>query len=487
MQTIKIIFFLLCLSGGIRAQDYQMFSGDRISFFEYPDGEIISVRFDSVHDNDAVELYPPPNIQIAFETGCATPYGTSWLGEKIIIRPDGTHLFISESSDTTRIRSQALPGVPWIAFRNSAYVISATVLSMEEASFLGITDTVKNIGFQAYDPEMNELEHFINDRVISISKNHGATRLVGFSNFPEQSGFHPLNFYYAANPELSLVGITAEDLSAGIQNLTWFEVFDFSPGDEIHIMNDQVDIDVSYNYSKIRKTIKKYLDRKKFQDSIVYRVEVTWKEKREASGEITYFHDTITEVIYRNDAFDRLPGEPVIESYRAYTHLMYKAEPLAKVDPGGGLDIWPTGTDTCWSFCCVDGCLMERRYVKGLGGPYGSCSNAFSFGGTDLYYVYYRKGATTWGAPIDFTAIEEQSYEDEINVFPNPSDGFVQIFAPGREISAVTVLNLCGEIMMEKQVRANEGSLDLTAFPPGIYLLNIHSGDQRYFTRIIKQ
>lgn len=487
MRNIRTVLLLLFLVNALHAQEYRMFYGDRISFFEFPYGEIISVGFDSVHTNGDIELYPFPNIQISFEMDCATPYGPSWLAKKIIIRPDGTHLFIAPSSDTTRILTQALPGEHWTAFKDASTVIQASVLTMEETSFLGITDTVKSIGFQAFNTGMNEMEHFINDRVVSVSKKHGATRLIGFSNFPEHSGFFPLNYYYDGNPEIILAGITAEDLSAGVQNLTWFDVFDFSPGDEIHIINDQRDYDVSYNLSRIRKTMKKYLERNNFPDSIVYRVELTWKETREASGEVTFFHDTVSEVIHRNKAFDHLPGETVVTSYRAYTHLMYNAEPLAKVDPGEGFDIWPTGNDSCWSYCCVDGCIMERRYEIGLGGPYGSCTNAFSFGGTDLYCVYYRKGETTWGTPIDFTGIEEHPYGDKIHVFPNPSDGIVHVSFPGDIINTVSVLNVCGEVLMKEQVRSNEGSLDLSALPPGIYFLNTQVDSRQCFARVIRK
>ena len=45
--------------------------------------------------------------------------------------------------------------------------------------------------------------------------------------------------------------------------------------------------------------------------------------------------------------------------------------------------------DSCWSNCCADGCFPAYQYIKGLGGPYYECSNAFSLGGMENKLVYF--------------------------------------------------------------------------------------------------
>ncbi len=71
-------------------------------------------------------------------------------------------------------------------------------------------------------------------------------------------------------------------------------------------------------------------------------------------------------------------------------------------------------------------------------------------------------------------------------VYPNPTDGIVNIAANSDGLEQLTVTNMLGEIIMNKEVNLVSGapfSIDLTDQPAGIYLLRLGNSSQR----IIKQ
>jgi len=100
------------------------------------------------------------------------------------------------------------------------------VLDHDTLSFLGVTDSVKTIGFQVYDINNDSIEHALNNRHLKLSKHHGLIQTFLFRDFPDYSANWPIR-----SDEYVIKGISSPEL--GIQNLTWKDVFDdFYPGDE---------------------------------------------------------------------------------------------------------------------------------------------------------------------------------------------------------------------------------------------------------------
>ena len=196
------------------------------------------------------------------------------------------------------------------------------MLEIESISFLGLTDSVKTIGFQVYDKQMNPLSHDLNKKTIMISKQYGAVRILNFYQFPD---IFQLNYGYWGRglTTYKLVGLSTPQL--GVQNLSWFDVFDFQPGDEIHTLLEKFSWHAEGSGSSINEqTIKRFLTRIDFTDSIVYTYErrIFTLSVVDTTPSILFVNDTAEMVIRSNPGFDPLPGEVIMNEGIAYAHSM---------------------------------------------------------------------------------------------------------------------------------------------------------------------
>jgi hypothetical protein len=318
---MKYLYFLITLASLIffsaftHAQNYQTFNSGRISYFEDAGHNVKSVRIDSVHfDTDSV-LFPMGNIQAITEE-CFSPLGASWLGSKIVVRSNGENIFYNLNNESVTIKSAALLNESWIAYQSSGNLnVTAQVSVIDTMSFLGINDSIKIISFQVCDEFMTPINHTLNTYQLIISKNFGIIKTLNFYNFPDLTS--PAYYFDEVLSEFNLCGISNPAL--GFQNFTWFDIYNFEVGDELHIRTFQEipDFEASFANTYENLYIYKYLERTNSEDTITYKVErihaynfVTTLE----SGYV-YNHDTITEKIAFNPDFNKLPGEVIEETY----------------------------------------------------------------------------------------------------------------------------------------------------------------------------
>ncbi|MEN8203859.1 MAG: T9SS type A sorting domain-containing protein [Bacteroidota bacterium] len=490
-----IMILMMIVAVPAFAQDYRLINTGRTALFSDENFEIKCIRIDSVHTEiseggegiDSV-FYPMGNIQFSTHpyTDCATPFGASWTGKKVVVKPDGEHLFFNKYEDTIWIKSSAGLHESWRVYESDVYIIEARVLEHDTMSFLGLTDSVKIIGFKVHDRNMLPMDHTLNMQTIRISKHYGAIRILNYYQFPD---FEGLNYGFV---DEYLTGYELAGLSApqtGLQNFTWFGVFDFHPGDEIHTLLDE---SVWYNepgeHSLYERTIKRFLDREDYPDSLVYTYErkVSIHAVDNSVTSTSFVHDTATLVIRRNPEFDLLPGEVIIQEGWAWSHFMHGGETPGKTVPTGALGIWRSLDDSCWTYCCADGCFMDENYLKGLGGPYGSCSNAFSGGGIEKKLIYYKKGDKTWGVPYDLTGTEPARVPLSLRIYPIPASDHLWIESAEGPIREVILMDLSGKVMLRQ---AGSGSkellLKISHLSPGIFLVKVISGEAEHTSKIV--
>jgi hypothetical protein len=70
------------------------------------------------------------------------------------------------------------------------------------------------------------------------------------------------------------------------------------------------------------------------------------------------------------------------------------------------------------------------------------------------------------------------------NVYPNPTTGIINIHLPDGESSLIHLMNLQGKKMYDWH---NTSSIDISACPVGVYMLEIISLNKRLVTKVIKQ
>lgn len=454
----------------LSAQNYQTVYSHRIAYFDNQYGNVKCIRIDSAqYDTDSV-FFPFSTIQ-QLDYECFTPYGPSWIGEKVIVM-DSMNLFFNLKKDTIRIKTSARLNESWMAFdlENSIKIL-ATVSGFDTLTFLGLKDSVKTIGFQVYDHTMTPVEHAVNDLTIAISKNFGLIKTVNFFLFPSCE----FSYLWESLEEFNLIGLS--EPKTGIQNLTWFEVFDFQKGDEVHTVYTISDWGSGNGYSKTTKTILKYLSRAdQLPESIAYDADrkqsifYYWQD----SSSLTFLQDTCTITINPNKEFDKLPGEPVVSEHEAYYNFMFTDSLLSKTVASAYEYIWPGYNDSCWSNCCIDGCFSSYSYIKALGGPYFSCTNFISIGGEELKMVYYRKGSKTWGTPLVISDIPEADEIVDLEIYPNPATDMIWIKMTSSSLPAdFEITDLNGKTLLQKEIHSVLTQVKISDDLHGFYLYRI--------------
>ena len=484
MKTLKLsltLFWLINSLFSMDAFDYQTVYSHRIAFFDHK-----AIRIDSVkiEGNDSI-FYPIKSIREQ-DYGCYTPYGASFLGEKIVIN-DQWNYFFNGRGDTIKIKTDAVLNESFELFHteNSDSAI-ATVISCEIQEFFGLIDSVKTIKVEIFDNEGNPIKHpyIKEDSVMQISKNYGFLKTFDFYDFYFRSD--------TAHENYLLLGLTNPNV--GQQNLTWFEVFDFQPGDELHSIENVFD---GYSYPVHRKisTVEKYQSRTNHgNDSISYEVLITKHHysKSYITGEITESTSSQNEnfVFRANPDFDRLNDEPII--HFDYGHgVAYAIRGSSSVKSTKiGIPIETYGNDECWFTPVVDDCSSTSDYYRGLGGPYYEYYES-CFGGStyEKKLVYYKKGDETWGSPLVITGINQVLEKEKNLIIHNPVK---EIISLNKEMilhpCLFELFDLNGRILLQKTVNTNNNTVNIHHIQNGVYIYRlIKNKEVLYKGKVIKQ
>lgn len=396
----------------------------------------------------------------------------SFLGEKMVMLPNGDDLFFNNSQDTIRIKTLASTGEEWKVYQDDEIIIHGTVLDHDIMEFMGITDSVKTIGLQVFNMEMSPIDHEINSFTLKLSKNHGLLQALNFIVFPHS--------VYSEYPgfelhKISLAGMTDPDI--GVTNLTWDKVHDHQPGDELHVKSESSDLDSwSRTYS-----ITRFLSRTDQDGEVFYEIERRIrKESQEYGGEETntFNHDTIVWSPGINQEFDVFAGQPIIGGeyeYSATGHTQNFNTKTINV-----YDFYSNG-DNCWDEVIWDDCIAFLSYSKGLGGPYYSCS----YGWIDMHrtLVYYKKGETTWGNPLIITSVDEVATSRQVQLFPNPArDSFMVRLSEDDLPARFELMDAGGKMLIVENIDHKQNTIDACHLAEGMYFYRIISSNKNVYS-----
>jgi len=97
-----------------------------------------------------------------------------------------------------------------------------------------------------------------------------------------------------------------------------------------------------------------------------------------------------------------------------------------------------------------------------------------TWGNTEVLFVKLCEGAT---------AVNDFSFENEfVNIYPNPVETFITIHPANNK--SLSVLNLLGEVVLQKTISGMEENLqlDVSFLSPGIYFVRV-GGESRKFIK----
>jgi len=488
MKSIKLIPLLL-IAYYSSAQNYQTVRSDRISLFKASNSEEMrAIRIDSIimNGNDSVlHLF---NTIRAVDYMCYDPFGYSWIGKSVTIKPDGRNIFLNKDLIPIQINTLAAHGSSWICHteQNGNYV-RAHVESITTETFLSVTDTVKTIRFTYFTPNHQVINAGVHNKSIKISKNFGLVQALPFYVFPN------LDIYGAFcedNVEYHLHGI---DNEIGISNFGYKEIFDFQPGDEFHIYTYRREGIHPNMIMQIRREIQTILQRIEYADDsieyIVSRCGVYYDSQ--ANPNNTTYHDTVSQIYRLNDEaqnilFRRLPQETYFVPgvhYTTYDQPAYLFmvtginQRYSKIFMDYHAELLTYMYD-CWMYPIYDGIIIRPSYTIGLGGPY-YYGSFFYLQILERSLVYYKKGDETWGTPYNcdwLLHIETLQKDDQFQIeyFPNPAKDYIIVRSQVYP-AQLRIFDMTGRLLKELTLMEQETTVDISRLSKGAYLAQIQS------------
>lgn len=466
MRRLNLILLFTCITTLFtNAYNYQAVYSHRTVFFQEAE-EVLPIKIDSIKINGDTILYPIRSIETV-DYSCFDPKGASWMGKKIIVNQNWNYFFNAQN-DTIKFKTSASLNESWDVYSSPEMLIKGTVISIDTVHFLGLVDSVKTIELKAYTITLNALPHKLDSKKIRISKHYGFIDAMNFNSWPA----YQFTYIQGDIFQPTLAGMTNPEI--GIQNLTWFKVFDFQPGDEIHI---------EYNagwsvgpppptFTTNAKTIKKYISRTDHTDSIQYSVDIQYTTTEYIQGTYipTIYHYTTTETIKPNTEFDKLAREPIIDDYSAGFYTQHNRTFQFKTEPYITETVFGENDPNCWTDIIVDGCFPYVSYYKGLGGPYSFCQGwMMSFENSSL--VYYKKGSETWGTPLIIDGFSETKSKQAIAVYPNPATDIISFRIT--ENAEITITDLQGKSLINKAISSFDNTISLNNLSAGLYIYRI--------------
>jgi hypothetical protein len=470
-QLILFISAMLCLASF--AYDYQTFYSHRTCYYENGTGIIAAMKIDSVKfDGDSI-LYPMKQIRMNADY-CYDADGASWIGTEIRITPTWNY-FRNKLNQSIRIKTDARLNENWEFFNDGETTIIATVISYIEEKVLSTPDTVKTIRLEVWDRTMKPMPHFLQGKTLKISKKHGLTEVFNLYELPQ--------FTDAQFQLYKLAGTTAPNL--GIRNLTWFEVFDFEPGDELHTKRSLLQTMAGPPIEITKLTIKKFLSRNDYTDSIGYIVSESNEDYFKYEGKTELYSKTTNEyslTIRRNPYFDYIPAKPFLLQENLISNYMKQDGFIRK----GTTGIPMNKTLNCFTYHTdeiSDVCYIEvSEYYKGLGGPYfeyiSGCWEIEKSIDTHKI-VYYKKGETSWGTPHIINSLAPQTdTTPRLHIFPNPANEHINVkgFAAQGNLT-FKIINLQGISVHNGAINDNNATIQVSTLAGGLYFISIFLDD----------
>lgn len=98
-------------------------------------------------------------------------------------------------------------------------------------------------------------------------------------------------------------------------------------------------------------------------------------------------------------------------------------------------------------------------------------------------------GSVLWVDSIAFvggtSAVNEVIAESEFHVFPNPASNLIHVSYTGKASWHLELVDILGNVILQKEVRQNVADLHLKEYTPGVYFVRIHEGEKMITRKIL--
>lgn len=355
---------------------------------------IASISTDSIYlTTNGWEAYLTPGFNNNSTWG--TCIDSTFLGYSIKQLHDST-LFYQQNGHQWLIRHQVSVGDTFIFGQVNNLRCHLICTKKQYAPWpYGTLDTIKTLTFWITDTTNQPVAHDLNKKTILLSRHHGLVKTYDFSLLPTQISRPIYQFGHEGE--------------WGIQNFTAADVFDFNVGDVFHRSSRVGDIGQFSSTTKSIITIlsKQVLNQGKTFSYQAHKISRSSYWSRYADTVIEAYSNKEVTLTYHLDDYQYLlpiPNQMDSSRKNAYSPIYGNVTGpygYTKQVP----DYFRDFENNCLFAWVGHGIFYTHSFAPGLG-EVGWTESSYSY--ADMRLVYYKKGNTTWGTPLQIDPLGKE-------------------------------------------------------------------------------
>lgn len=489
MKKFYFLFLVYAAFISVAQTPYELFNSKSELFFNKPGvNELVGLKPDSTKLFATDSIYYHYRI-VANATGSCSVNGRaiSWLGQRTVRTVNNDFIFFNQQNDSIIIKPLMPLNASWIYYRypNGDYIKATVSLRQIEATFDGLSDTVKTISFQAYNSSDAPITNLINSKLFKIARTLGVIKMGNIYNFPADTAVCSRCF----GKRLTVKDITDHNVGDILQR------FDYSGTmNQPNSPNNKSITTIRY-LSKASPNI----------NTAVYTVSVTVNTtKYHPYSGYTYTTttgtQTLTEINLNNYVDKQMP-----QQFRPYgqitptNNIVYGSKIVYNGFKNSGncqsrfgasyyTCILMTGSsDSCLgpSVSCPDG--NNFAYYYGL----GYYSGQGSYSGSPLVYGYpiYSNAINLNCGAMDITNLKKNLLDSDFTLSPNPVRENLKISNDlFNNILEINIVDLMGkEVILVKPNNNFNPVINVSELKNGIYFLRIKTESGQVSKKFIKE
>jgi len=410
--------------------------------------------------------------------------------DSLLYRNDTIFYKIKIESDPFYFLPNALEGESWIVYsERKKDSIKITYEKKEFAEFLNLSDSVKQYSFELIGIHADSTN--IDEQSMRLSKHYGLIEYIDFNRL-----FNP---YYSIQQyeTIRLASIENDTLQTGYQLPSFKTFLPYSEGDVLVWQEDrghflESRIFDKYHLDSLIKVVEN-------EDSLYYIYNRTsFNYQNEISGQQS---DLVQSFVFAD--FENIVGaKPNLwgvgkgtipyysEEYSAQKlHLWNSVNHLISEDEDTVIIAWSDYSDNIMdtTLCQTEStgvfysCILENQ--RGL---VSRSQNYFYNSFWEFNLIGSKINGVEVGTLDVIVGIEEQKVNETIQLYPNPANNYINLMANETLPNAsYSIVDIDGRIRNEGTMA--QQTINITHLSPGIYFLNVISGQKAFTVKFVKQ
>lgn len=488
LPLVLLVLIIFAINSGF-SQNWQTFQSSSKKYFLTSEDYIFGVKFDSVKvtpSGDSI-LYPYKVLRNVYHNVPSASYSAieasgAWFGQKLIIKANGDNIFLNATNDSIVIKTNCQLGDSFTLFKNDQDTITATVTSIDTATYYGVLDSVKT-----FDLTFSGQSVFINPKIV-LGKQLGLTATLPFYDFPypTYNSIIATSNFFSFEP-YQLVGQDSPKM--GITRPTFNDIFDFEIGDIIQYKSlIQAYFPVEYEEEKINQLV--VLSKTLLPNDSAYYNILRELQKTDSSGNVTITIDTIELVCnISNNYYSKFMPEEFNHLHHDTTdyignRLMYNSCGFRQtLTSNNSTALSYDSLNNQYYYAIHFSTYYESAYSN-AGDFYNTiCSNGFIPHCSLSTFLIHKSNSNFPCGNRVYLAQEEFAYNNYfINAFPNPFSNEINVSSKEPIVSA-EIYDMKGSKVFSKQ---HSSQLDVSHLKPGVYILVVLSENGIRKQKLIK-